>query len=129
MMKHISENGCDAVKEYKETPEALARKVQALRKNLRQYRQELKASEESRLLCETMIEQLKDEAYRRRRSAENKRKTAERSKDHGPSADCVKIKELLEVLEQVEGDNTRLRRDIMVDQQTTIKKLEKEVGV
>ena len=103
--------------------------MQALRKNLRQYRQELKASDETRLLCEKMIEQLKEEAYCRRRSTENKRRTVERRKDHGPSADCVKIKELLEILEQVEDDNTRLRRTIMVDQQANIKKLEKEVDV
>jgi hypothetical protein len=113
-------------KELKESHEILGRKVHALQKKLLQCRQELKESAETQLHNERIIQQLKDAAARKRCLADKKRKAAG-VKEHGPSADCVKIKELLESLDQVEGDNTRLQSSIMVDQQTTIKRLEKEV--
>lgn len=102
--------------------------VQTLREQLQYYKQQLNTNEESRLHLTKIIEKYKDEAYRRCRSAANKSKAAERQKDNGRSVDCLKIKKLLETLEQVETDNTRLRNIIMVDQQSSIHKLQNEVN-
>ena len=88
----------------------------------------MKESEENRILCEKMMQEFKKETHQYRLSMlESKHKLSLEKQKEALSSDCIKIKKLLENLEAVENDNTKLQKTIMVDQEVTINNLKKEV--
>jgi hypothetical protein len=88
----------------------------------------LKISEENRILCEKMMQDFKKETHLYRLNMlESKHKLLAGKQKEALSMDCMKIKKLLENLEDVENENSTLRKAIMVRQESTIKKLNKEV--
>jgi len=58
---------------------------------------------------------------------ENKKNLLLERRKKGSSIDCLKIKKLLENLQEVENDNNKLQNVVMGGQESTINKLKKEV--
>ena len=95
---------------------------------LKKCRGDLKESEENRILSEKMMQDFKKETHRYRVSMlESKQKLLSEKRKEALSSDCVKIKKLLENLEEVENNNSNLQKVIMVDQESIINSLKKEV--
>lgn len=88
----------------------------------------MKESEENRTLCEKMMQDFKKKTHQYRLGMlESKQKLLLEKRKEALSSDCVKIKKLLENLEEVENKNSELQKVIMIGQETTINKLKKEV--
>ena len=88
----------------------------------------MKDSEENRVLCEKMMQDFKKETHQYRlRMLESGKKLQLMKRKEPLSSDCIKIKKLLENLEEVENENRELKKAVMVGQETTIYKLKKEV--
>ena len=88
----------------------------------------MKTSEKNRILCEKMMQDFKKKTHLYRLNMlESKHKLLAEKQKEALSMDCMKIKKLLENLEDVENENSTLRKVIMVRQESTIKNLNKEV--
>ena len=114
--------------ESKTSKEMLAKIVENLQAKLKNCRSDLKRSEDNRKLCEKMMQDSKIEVLQCKKLVlEYKKKLLLERRKHGSSIECLKIKKLLENLEEVENDNDKLQKVVMVDQRSTINKLKKEV--
>lgn len=114
--------------ESETSKETITQKIQNLQKKLKNCRSDLKKSNESQRLCEKMMQDYKIEVFRCRKvMLKNKKNLLLERQKHGSSIECLKIKKLLENLEEVENDNNKLQKFVMVGQESTINKLKKEV--
>ena len=87
----------------------------------------MKTSEKNRILCEKMMQDFKKKTHLYRLNMlESKHKLLAEKQKEALSMDCMKIKKLLENLEDVENENSTLRKVIMVRQESTIKNLNKD---